>query len=447
MSRSPEADRLFSVEQSLIAALLVFPDAIAEVLGSLYPSHFANRKLGLAFEAMKSLAGRGVAISPTSVAKHLRDHGHFKSDDGEQYFHDLWGSSGSAANVVWCADEIRAAWQARETAKACNDAMAALGDGAADRVAIVDSLQAKLSNIEKCGSPAGPKPMAEDLTSAYVQAREAAASGTSSRGISTGFPRLDWWTAGLQPSNLIVLAAQTGMGKTSLAMNSAAQVARNGDGVVVIFSMEMGRRELANRLAASEAGLDLRRLTDGQLNDGEWARLDQAQGELAKVGENILLDVSGRVTTASIRAHLRRIAITRKISLVIVDYLQLCGTAERAESQYVKTSMISGDLKAIAVDFDLPVLALSQLSREAARRTGEPRLSDLRDSGTIEQDANVVIFIHRSSREADDPDANIATVIVAKNRNGPTGKFKMHWDAKSVTFSELTDRQPPQRRA
>ena len=154
-------------------------------------------------------------------------------------------------------------------------------------------------------------------------------------------------------------------------MNAAAHVAKNEDGVVVIFSMEMGRHELANRLAASETGLDLRRLTEGQLKDGEWARLEQAQGELAKVGENILLDVSGRVSTASIRTHLRRIAINRKIALVIVDYLQLCGTAERAESQYVKTSMISGDLKAIAVDFDVPVLALSQLSREAARRTGE----------------------------------------------------------------------------
>ena len=152
--------------------------------------------------------------------------------------------------------------------------------------------------------------------------------------------------------------------------------------------------------------------------------------------------MSGRVTPTSIRAHLRRLGRSHKIALVIVDYLQLCGTAEKAESQYVRTSMISGALKGIAVDFDVPVLALSQLSRDAARRSGEPRLSDLRDSGTIEQDANVVVFIHREvGHDQGDPES--ATIIVAKNRNGPTGKFKMHWNPHCVRFSDFTDQLQP----
>lgn len=443
MSLEPHEDRIFSIEQSLIGALLVYPETISEVLGSLYPSHFANAKLMRAYEAMQSLAASGTAISPTSVGKVMRDRGHIKSADGEQYLHDLWGSSGSAANVVWCADEIRSAWQARETAKACAEATAALGEAGVDRRAVTDGLQARLANIEKCSDPTGPRPMVADLSRAYAEAKEAARSGVASRGVSSGFPRLDWWTTGLQPSNLIVLAAQTGMGKTSLAMNIAAHVARYEDGVVVIFSMEMGRHELANRLAASATGLDLRSVIEGRLKDGEWETLEHAQPTLAEVGGSILLDVSGRVTPTSMRAQLRRIALKHKIALVVVDYLQLCGTAQKAESQYVKTSMISGDLKAIAVDFDVPVLALSQLSREAARRAGEPRLSDLRDSGTIEQDANVVIFIHQTGGDDNEAASKTATIIVAKNRNGPTGKFKMLWNPKSVEFLECTDRVPP----
>jgi replicative DNA helicase len=232
-----------------------------------------------------------------------------------------------------------------------------------------------------------------------ARAKATAQAGGSTGGTSTGFAKLDWWTAGLHPSNLIVLAALTGMGKTALAANIAANVARADTGAVVVFSMEMGRLEMAARLSASEVELDLRRLTGGELSEHELQRLDQAQEGLQAVGRNILLDVSGRVTAATIRTHLRRIARRQAIALVIVDYLQLCGTSAKAESQYVRTAMISADLKAIAVDFDVPVLALSQLSREAARRGGEPKLSDLRDSGTIEQDANVVVFIHRGPRQ------------------------------------------------
>ncbi len=435
-------DTMFSIEQSLIASLLVYPEAIDDHVGSLYPSHFANRYLGKIYDAMRSLASRGVAISPTSVGKELRDRGHLRSSDGEQYLHDLWGSSGTAANAQWCVDEIFSAWQKREVVKANTDAIAALHADGADLDEVLDKLHRRLDDVDKCSRPSGPRPMGDDLSKTFTDAKAAASSGKQVRGLSTGFGQLDWWTSGLQPSNLIVLAAQTGMGKTSLAMNIAANSAKQDRGVVVIFSMEMGRSELACRLVASKTGLDLQKLTSGKMDEQSWRRFAEAQSELASVGDNILLDVSGRVTPTTIRAHLRRLSRTRTIALVIVDYLQLCGTAEKAESQYVRTSMISGDLKGIAVDFDVPVLALSQLSREAARRNGEPRLSDLRDSGTIEQDANVVVFIHRNSSR-DKKAAELASIIVAKNRNGPIGKFPMHWDAHCVRFSECTDQLAP----
>ncbi|MBK9471835.1 MAG: AAA family ATPase [bacterium] len=445
MHRDPIPDVMYSIEESLVASILYCPEAIDDLLDNLYPTHFANRNLANIYDAMRALAGRGVAISPTSTATELRARGHLKSQEDEQYVHELWGSSGSAANVTWCADQIRSAWRRRDAVAAASEFITALQADGADLASPMDRLQSRLDNATKASTPAGPRPMGIDIVSAVAEAKLAAQSETSSRGVSTGFPRLDWWTSGLQKTNLVILAAETGKGKTSLGMNIAVNVARQGDGVVVIFSMEMGRSELACRVAASETGVDLRKLIDGSLDERDLRYLEDAQRQLAAIGGNILLDVSGRVTPTTIRAHLRRIARRHKIALVVVDYLQLCGTAEKAESQYVRTSMISGDLKAVAVDFDVPVLALSQLSREAARRGGEPRLSDLRDSGTIEQDANVVVFIHRASRDQDA--ADVATVIVAKNRNGPTGKFNMHWNARSVRFDEITDREPPARSA
>lgn len=437
-NQSPDQDRMFSVEQSLIGAFLTFPEAYEEVHDGLYPTHFSDPYLSRIYEAMQALAGREVGLSPTAVGQELRNRGHLRTSDGEQYLHDLWGSSATAANAQWCADEIRGAWQKREAAKVSAEAAAALHVPGADLDAILDKLFNQLENAAKCSRPTGPRPMTADMENAYTQAKAAAELGDRTVGLSTGYARLDWCTSGLQKSNLIVLAAQTGVGKTSLAMNIAVNAALSGEGVVVIFSMEMSRSELACRLAASQTGLDLQCLSSGRLNDQQWGKYTEAQPGLKAIANDILLDVSGRVTPTSIRAHLRRLGRRHKIALVIVDYLQLCGTAERAESQYVRTSMISGSLKGIAVDFDVPILALSQLSREAARRTGEPRLSDLRDSGTIEQDANVVVFIHREAgHHQGDPES--ATIIVAKNRNGPTGKFKMHWNPNCVRFSDFTD--------
>lgn len=443
MNAESEAKGTHAIEQSLIAAILAYPQALDELQGDLKPHQFADRGLGAAFDAMLRLANQGVPISPTAVAFELRRTGQLETDDDEQFLHDLWGSSGSAANAQWCADQIRSAWQLREAAHACSCAARELLLPGADLGKVVDLLQGRLQAVENCSLPTGPRDMCEDLSSVFVRTKAAAQSGGHPVGPPTGYPKLDRCISGLQPSSLIVLAALTGIGKTALAVNIAANVARTNAGAVVVFSMEMGRPELAARLSASETELDLRLLTGGQLSDQELGRLDMAQEGLQAIGRNILLDVSGRVTPATIRTHLRRIARRQKISLVVVDYLQLCGTSERAESQYVRTSMISADLKALAVDFNVPVLALSQLSREAAKRAGEPRLSDLRDSGTIEQDANVVMFIHRRPGTAPNAAAE-ASIIVAKNRNGPIGKCTMHWNPKSVRFTEPSDGQTPQ---
>lgn len=433
MIRDHGLDRMANVEQSFIAAMLLDPDVLGDLAGRLCPSHFANREPGLIYDAARGLHSRDVAVSPTAVVEELRRRGQL-TPELELDVHELWGSSGSAANARWCADQIIAAWQARELDKACVEARKALHEPDPDRVAIQDRLEAQIEKIGKFSQSIGPRSICEDLLQVTVEAEKAERLGGRPRGVPTGFANLDHTISGLQNSQLVVLAAQTSKGKSALAMNIAANVARRSDGVVVVFSLEMGRQEIAARISASDCGIDLQRIQNGRLGPGEWVRLVDAQSHLRAIGENILLDVSGRITPMAIRTHLRSIVRKRKIALVIVDYLQLCAPSERAESQYVRTSQISGDLKAIAVDLDVPVLALSQLSRDAARRGGEPRLSDLRDSGSIEQDANVVLFIHRESGDMDGGDA--AWIIVAKNRNGPTGKFAINWDPLTVRFTD-----------
>lgn len=444
MEVEPRAAWPQSIEHSLIAAILAYPQTLSELEGDLQPHQFVDRQMAATFGAMLRLDAQGTSISPTSVGFELRKTGQLDSDD-EQFLHELWGSSGSAANAQWCADRIRRAWQLREAALACTSAAREFRKVDADLGTVVDALICKLQSVQDSSLPAGPRAMSADLDAVAARARAGAQSGAMRSGTSTGFARVDWWTSGLQPSNLIVLAALTGMGKTALATNIAANVARAGVGAVVVFSMEMGRLEMAARVSASEAGVDLRRLTGGDLSEHELRCLDQAEGRLLAVGRNLLLDVSGRVTAATMRAHLRRIARQQAIALVVVDYLQLCGTTERAESLYARTAMISADLKALAVDFDVPVLALSQLSREAARRGGEPKLADLRDSGTIEQDANVVIFIHREQGSTPNADTD-ASIIFAKSRNGPIGKCTMRWNPQSVRFEDSADAQPTQTR-
>jgi replicative DNA helicase len=325
MTDKIESDRIFSVEQSLIGSLLAFEGAVEEVVVGLYPSHFANKKLGDIYDALFALVKEGVGISPTSVGKRLRDRSYPKADEVEQYLHDMWASSGTAANARWCADEIRKAWRLRASSEACSEVSLALRSPGAEFDKEVDKLHGRLDTIAKGSQAKGPRPLGKDIEKCYLKSRETAKTGKSG-GVSTGFPRLDWWTSGLQPSNLIVLAAQTGIGKTSLAMNLAANVARCADGVVVIFSMEMGRNELASRLVASETGMDLRKISSGELSDDQWERFEDAQTSLAPAAENIHLDVSGQVTPTAIRAYMRRIQRRHHITLVIVDYLQLCGT-------------------------------------------------------------------------------------------------------------------------
>lgn len=433
MIRDHGPDRMANIEQSIVAALLMDPTALEDLVGRLFPSHFANREQRIIYDAMRGLHGRGADVHPTSVVEELRRRKQLTAER-EADVHELWGSSGSAATAPWCADQIIEAWRARETMRACLETVRALKEPDADRAVIEDRLQAELAKVGACARLSGPRPMTDDLVEVAVLAEQAARGEGRLRGLSTGFAVLDRALGGLLKGQFVILAARTAFGKSAMAMNIAAHVASQDRGVVVVFSMEMGRAELAARLASAASGVELQRIVNGSLSSHEWVRLMESQSQVAAVGQNLFLDVTGRVTPAVIRSHLRRLARQMPIALVVVDYLQLCGSAQKAESQYVRTTQISGDLKAMAVDLDVPVLALSQLSRDAARRGGEPRLSDLRDSGSIEQDANVVLFIHRESDDMDGGDA--ASIIVAKNRNGPTGKIAVDWDPLTVRFTD-----------
>jgi replicative DNA helicase len=257
------------------------------------------------------------------------------------------------------------------------------------------------------------------------------------RGLATGYRDLDTMLSGLQNSDLAILAARPSMGKTTLALDMVRNIAVNQNTPVIIFSLEMSAEQLTDRLLAAEAKVNAWHLRTGRLRgDNEFGQIRTALDRLAKAP--IFIDDQPANTITKMRSAARRLKLEAGLGLVVVDYLQLMATTKNYDSMVNQVTEISRSLKALARELDLPVLALSQLSRAVEARGGKPRLSDLRDSGSLEQDADLVMFIHREDKYNDDSDRpNIAEILIEKHRNGPTGKVELYFDQKTISFLNM----------
>ncbi|MGN0676467.1 MAG: replicative DNA helicase, partial [Ruminococcus sp.] len=253
-------------------------------------------------------------------------------------------------------------------------------------------------------------------------------------GAKTGFANLDTLTSGLNKSDLIIVAARPGMGKTSFAMNIALNVAKRSSGKeVVVFSLEMSREQLATRLLSSEAQIDSQVLQSGNIPDNDWIKIATSAGYISNLP--MYIDHTAGITVQQMKAKLRRV---KNLGLVVIDYLQLMESTSKSDNRVVVISEITRQIKIMAKEFDVPVILLSQLSRNTEQRTDKrPQLSDLRDSGSIEQDADIVLFLYRESYYKEDENKNIAKCIVAKNRHGEQGTVDMYWDGRYTRFSDL----------
>lgn len=430
-------------ERALLGSVMLRPDAMHEIVDIVTPSSFYVEKHAKVFRAMLDLFNRSLPIDLVSLSARLSETGDLDRIGGMSYLAELVEGVPSSTNVKHYAEVVQKKCMMRMLIDASHY-VAELGYSEEQELdELLDKAEKKIFEITN--SPTTQKfiPIKEVLNDAFERIDRLHKSKEGLRGVPTGFATLDTMIAGLQKSDLIILAARPSMGKTALALDIARQSAVNFGTSVGIFSLEMSSQQLADRMLAAESRVDAWRLRTGKLRtDEEFDQLNSAMDRLAKAP--IYIDDQPGNSILKMRSTARRLKSERGLQLIIVDYLQLMvpHTSRNNDSLVQQVTEISRSLKQLARELDVPVLALSQLNRQVEQRGGRPRLSDLRDSGSIEQDADLVAFIHREDKYKEDSDRkNIAEILIEKHRNGPTGKIELYFDQQKATFLPI-DKTP-----
>jgi len=423
-------------EQALLGAVMMRPDGLYEIMDAVTPADFYAEKHRQIFKAMLALRERGEPIDIISVSGVLRENKRLEQIGGSSYLAELINLVPATANLVHYAEIVRRKSALRRLIQSA-DQIAELGYQEQDEVdSIFDQAQRTILDIGNFSKKAFVK-LKDTLTEAWERFDRLHKSDGELRGLPTGFRDLDHKLSGLQKSDLIILAARPSMGKTALALDIARQVACGQGKAVGVFSLEMSSQQLVDRLLAAESKVDSWRLRTGKVKaDDDFARLRDALDRLATAP--IYIDDEAGNTISKMKAVARKLKAEHGLDLIIVDYLQLMIPRKESDSLVQQVTEISRSLKGLARELDVPVLALSQLNRAVESRGGKPRLSDLRDSGSIEQDADVVMFIHRDDKQNENSDKkNIAEIIIAKHRNGPTGEVELFFDETKVSFNTI----------
>jgi replicative DNA helicase len=416
-------------EISVLGGMLIDRDAVARAIEHVNDSMFfreAHRRL---FRAMARLFERGDVIDVITVSEELKKTAELDGIGGLEYLAQLLDAVPTAANIEYHARIVRDKALLRRLIDASSQIIRDVYDqGEREVEDILDEAESRIFQVAQTHSREGFVWIKEILWSAFERIEKLQEAPTGVTGVASGFPDLDHLTSGFQRGDLIVVAARPSMGKTSFVLNVAQNAAIQANARVAVFSLEMSKEQLVERLLCSEGRIDLQRLRKGRMSSEEYQRLATAAGHLNPSG--IWIDDSPGASVIEMRAKARRLKSETDLSLIVIDYMQLMGSTGRAENRVQEVSQISRGLKALARELDVPVIALSQLSRATEQRTGNrPQLSDLRESGAIEQDADVVMFLYREDYylmqqgkidEALQVEGQ-TDLIVAKHRNGPTG--------------------------
>ncbi|HEY5165963.1 MAG TPA: replicative DNA helicase [Acidimicrobiia bacterium] len=427
-------------EESLLGAMLLSRDAItAAVEAGVEASDFYKPAHTHLFDAVMSLYGQGEPVDPVTVAEELRRADLLDSLGGRQTLLHLQAATPASANATHYAKIVNELALLRRLIGVAGD-IAEMGyDDSQDVVETLDRAESLVFEVAERRVSESMVKVSDALQETLDQLEALYGSSGDITGVPTGYNDLDHLLLGLQPSNLIVVAARPGAGKTSLALGAAANVAMEARKPVLFFSMEMGTLELTKRLLAGEARVDARRLQTGNIPEADWTRLSHAVGRLAEAP--LFIDDNPHCTVMEMRAKARRTKARHgDLGLVVVDYLQLMTPmAKRAENRQVEVAEISRGLKILARELDCPVMALSQLNRQLEYRADKrPMLADLRESGSLEQDSDVVVFIYRDDIYNPDSDQRgTAEIIVAKHRNGPTGTTRLAFVDRLTKFANM----------
>ena len=423
-------------ERALLGSIMTRPDVIYDVVDIINGKSFYSDRHKIIYETMLELFGKSQPIDLLSMASRLKEKELLERAGGNLYLTELLGSVPSAANAKHYAEIVQKKFMMRQLIMAAENITSLGYDEAQDMAEVLDKAEKQIFDVSNSSFTHKFIELKEALGEAWERLDRLHKSKDNLRGLPTGFPELDNKLSGLQKSDLVILAARPSMGKTALALDIARQTAVNHQNTVGVFSLEMSSQQLVDRMLASEARVDAWKLRTGRLSvESEFEQIRDSLDRLAKAP--IFIDDQPGSNILKMRSVSRRLKAEKNLSLIIVDYLQLMipTTARANDSMVQQVTEISRSLKTLARELDVPVLALSQLSRAVEQRGGKPRLSDLRDSGSIEQDADVVMFIHREDKYKENSEKpNIAEILIEKHRNGPTGKVELYFDDKKATF-------------
>lgn len=421
-------------EQSVLGAMIVNKEAINTAIEIIRPDDFykeANREI---FEAIIVLFNKNEPVDIITLSEELKQRGTLDNIGGMTYIANLSSSVATTANTKYYCEIVEEKSILRRLILSSDEIMNKAYEDSEEVEAILEKAEKNIFDITQGSHREGFSPIAEVLLSSFAQIEERAANKGGLTGLTTGFVDLDNKLSGLQKSDLVLLAARPSMGKTALGINIATNSALKGNASVAIFSLEMSKEQLVQRIISATSHVNLQKIISGNLVDDEWIQVVNSMAPLSQM--SIYIDDTAGISLMEMKAKCRRLKIEKGLDMVLVDYLQLMTLGGTQESRQQEISAISRGLKGLAKEMECPVVALSQLSRAPELRSDHrPILSDLRESGAIEQDADVVMFLYRDEYyDQDTEKKNIGELIIAKHRNGPTGNIELVWKGEYTKF-------------
>ncbi len=423
-------------EQSVIGSMLIDKTAISRAVEVLTGDDFYRDSHKVIFNAIFDLYQKDTPIDMITLLEHLRSSEKLEASGGITYITEISNSIPSTANLSSYIKIVDDKSILRKLIRASTEIMENCYNKQDDVEAVMDLAEQKVFNIAERKNSSDFEPMSTVLERGFLEIERIFNNKGETTGISSGFPELDEKTAGFQKGDMILIAARPSMGKTTFALNLAEYAALRGGKSVAIFSLEMSKEQLSYKLLCSEANVDMSKLRHGSLEDKDWENIAKASGPLAAA--KIFIDDTAGTSVMDMRSKCRKLKMEHGIDMIVIDYLQLM-SGSNPESRQQEVSEISRSIKALAKEMQCPVIALSQLSRAPEQRADHrPMLSDLRESGSIEQDADLVMFLYRDEYyDPETEDKNVAELIIAKQRNGPVGTVRLAWIGQFSKFARL----------
>ena len=424
-------------EQSVIGSMIIDREAIVVASEIISGEDFYNRQYGVLFEAMEELNEEGSPVDLITLQNRLREKDVPPEVSSLEFVRDLITAVPTSANIKYYAGIVAEKSTLRKLIRLNEEIANTCYAGKESLETILEDTEKRVFQLVQKRNMEDFVPIRQVVMNAMDKIEKASKNKGSVTGIPTGFTDLDYRTAGMQPSDLVLIAARPSMGKTAFVLNIAQYVAFKKNLSVAIFSLEMSKEQLVNRMFSLESSVDAQKLRTGQLNDQEWERLIESAGVIGR--SRLIIDDTPGISISELRSKCRKFKLEHNLSMIIIDYLQLMSGGGRTDSRQQEISDISRSLKSIARELGVPVLALSQLSRAVEQRPDHrPMLSDLRESAAIEQDADVVMFIYRDDYYHPDTDKKgVSEIIIAKQRNGPIGTVELAWLPEYTKFANL----------